>query len=97
MNFIFLPPADQELEEAIEYYNDQLQGLGDQFYQQFLTTLDYLTQAPDAWRKIGENTRRINIKRFPYLILYVLDGEDILITCIAHQHRNPIFYTDRSA
>ncbi len=37
MNFVFLPPADQELEEAIEYYNDQLQGLGDQFYQQFLT------------------------------------------------------------
>ena len=92
MSIILIPPADKELEEAIVYYNDQLSGLGDQFYNAFLATTNYLSQAPDAWRKIGRNTRRINIKRFPYLVLYVVDGEDILITCIAHQHRNPTYY-----
>jgi len=92
MSIILIPPADKELEEAILYYNDQLSGLGDQFYNAFLATTNYLSQAPDAWRKIGRNTRRINIKRFPYLVLYVIDGEDILITCIAHQHRNPTYY-----
>ena len=93
MSIILIPPADKELEEAIVYYNDQLSGLGDQFYNAFLATTNYLSHAPDAWRKIGRNTRRINIKRFPYLVLYVIDGDDILITCIAHQHRNPTYYS----
>lgn len=89
MNIVLIPPADKELSEAIDYYNDQLSGLGEQFYTSFIDTTYYISQAPDTWRKIGANTRRINIKRFPYLILYVIDEQEILITCIAHQHRNP--------
>ncbi|MFW8601594.1 type II toxin-antitoxin system RelE/ParE family toxin [Desulfobacterota bacterium M19] len=96
MNIIVIPPADKELEEAIDYYNDQMTGLGEQFYNSFLDTTNYISQTPDAWKRIGTNTRRINIKRFPYLILYVLDGQDILITCVAHQHRNPTYYLERA-
>ena len=95
MNIILIPPSDKELEEAIDYYNDQMFGLGEQFYDSFLSSIAYISIAPDVWRKVGKNTRRINIKRFPYLILYVLDGNNILITCIAHQHRNPTYYTNR--
>ncbi len=95
MNILLLPPADRELEEAIAYYNDQLAGLGEKFYYSFLDSTDYISLSPEAWRKIGKHTRRINIKRFPYLVLYVFTGEEILITCIAHQHRNPEYYTRR--
>lgn len=95
MNIILIPPSDKEMEEAIDYYNDQMPGLGEQFYNAFLSSVDYISISPDAWRKVGSNTRRINIKRFPYLILYVLDGNDILITCIAHQHRNPTYYANK--
>ena len=82
MNIILIPPSDRELEETIDYYNDQMHGLGEQFYDAFLITVNYISIAPDAWRKVGSNTRRINIKRFPYLILYVFDENDILITCM---------------
>ena len=95
MNVILIPPADKELEEAIDYYNDQLPGLGGQFYNAFLSAIDYISIAPEAWRKVGDNTRRISLKRFPYLVLYVLDGNNILITCIAHQHRNPTYYSNK--
>ncbi len=95
MNIILIPPADKELEEAIDYYNDQMPGLGSQFYNAFLSAIDYISIAPEAWRKVGDNTRKINLKRFPYLILYVLDGNDVLITCIAHQHRNPNYYSNK--
>ncbi|MFH0725905.1 MAG: type II toxin-antitoxin system RelE/ParE family toxin [Pseudomonadota bacterium] len=80
MNIILIPPADKELGEAIDYYNDQFSGLGEQFYTSFLDTVSYISQTPEAWRKIGANTRRINIKRFPYLILYALDEQHVLIT-----------------
>ncbi|MFX0138131.1 MAG: type II toxin-antitoxin system RelE/ParE family toxin [Candidatus Hodarchaeota archaeon] len=95
MNVILIPPADKELDDAIRYYNDQLYGLGDQFYNEFLDTMNLVERTPFGWRKVGENTRRINLKRFPYLVLYVIDEDDILVTCIAHQHRNPRYYIDR--
>ena len=95
MNIVVVPPADLELHEAVDYYNDQLNGLGEQFYDSFLDTVRYIAQTPDIWRKIGPHTRRVNIKRFPYLILYIYDDPDILITCVAHQHRNPSYYIDR--
>jgi hypothetical protein len=59
---IFIPPADQELKEAIEYYDDQLAGLGQQFYAACLATIHHICQAPDAWQQIGKHTRRINLK-----------------------------------
>jgi len=96
MNVILLPPSDTELQDAIDYYNDQMEGLGDRFYQSFLKTIRHIEAGPELWRKVGENTRRINISRFPYLILYVQHHEDILVTCIAHQHRDPPYYMSRT-
>lgn len=95
MNVILIPPSDEELDDAIKYYNDQLCGLGDQFYSEFLNTINLVERVPFGWVKVGENTRRINLKRFPYLVLYVVDEEDILVACIAHQHRNPRYYISR--
>jgi hypothetical protein len=95
MNIILIPPSDKELDEAIAYYNDQFFGLGDNFYKEFIDLCRILAIYPNTWRKIGENTHRINFKRFPYLILYGLDGEDLLITCIAHHHRDPDYYFPR--
>jgi toxin ParE2 len=95
MNIILIPPADKELNEAIAYYNDQFSGLGDSFYEEFIDVCRILSIYPRTWRKIGENTHRINFKKFPYLILYVIDDDEILITCIAHHHRNPTYYVER--
>jgi len=95
MSVILLPPADIELQDAIDFYNDQMTGLGDRFYEGFLETIHYVEDVPDLWRKVGENTRRANIKRFPYLVLYVQDQNNILVTCIAHQHRDPPYYRSR--
>jgi len=49
MNIILIPPADKELSEAIDYYNDQLAGLGEQFYTCFLDTVGYISQTPEVW------------------------------------------------
>ena len=95
MSVILLPPAEVELQDAIDFYNDQMTGLGDQFYSAFQKTIRYIEATPTSWRKVGRHTRRINITRFPFLLLYVCDEKDIVITCIAHQHRDPEYYTGR--
>jgi hypothetical protein len=39
MNVILLPPSEVELQDAIDFYNDQMEGLGNQFYGNFLDTV----------------------------------------------------------
>jgi len=92
MNVKILTPASQELREAFDYYEEQLKGLGKRFISSFEDSIRLIQKIPFGWRKISKNTRRINLKNFPYLILYVIDGDTIIITFICHSHHNPEYY-----
>ncbi len=91
----FLPPADKELFNAYLFYSDQLEGLELRFVQDFENTMNLIKQFPEAWLKVGENTRRGSLKKFPYFILYIYENDCIYITCIAHKHRDPEYYLNR--
>ena len=95
MHVEFIPPSEEEFYDAYYYYSLQLEGLEDQFLQEFEKTIELIKKYPEAWRKMGLHTRRGLLKRFPYFILYVIENDKILITCIAHQHRDPEYYIDR--
>ncbi|WP_372794340.1 type II toxin-antitoxin system RelE/ParE family toxin [Pontiella sp.] len=95
MSIILVPPADAELQDAIDFYNDQMTGLGDRFYEAFTTTISILENNPTLWRRVGEHTRRVNLGRFPFFIMYVHEDSSIYITCIAHHHRDPEYYINR--
>jgi len=92
---LFIPPSDKELEDAIKYYNNQLSGLGSQFYQELMEAIEVIQKYPSAWKKVGEHTHKLLLKRFPYLVLYIPEANKILITAIAHQHRRPEYYIER--
>ena len=95
MKVRFISPANNELDEAILYYDHQLPGLGFRFFQEIAASVERIRFMPEAWTKIGERTRRCILKGFPYALLYVIEPEEILITAVAHLHRDPEHYKDR--
>jgi len=95
LNVRLVFPADIELDEAVMYYNHQLPGLGFRFFQQVDAAIERIRIMPEAWTKVGERTRRCLIKGFPYALLYAIEAEEILITTVAHLHRDPEHYRDR--
>ena len=95
MKVRFISPANNELDEAILYYDHQLPGLGFRFFQEIAASVERIRFMPEAWTKIGERTRRCILKGFPYALLYVIETEEILITSVAHLHRDPEHYKDR--
>jgi hypothetical protein len=74
VNVILVPPSDDELLSAINQYNDTLSGLGSRFYDEFKQSLELIKKTKYGWRKVGEHTRRFNIKRFPFFILYIVES-----------------------
>lgn len=90
-----ISPANLELDEAIRYYDYQLPGLGFRFFQEASAAIERIRLMPEAWTKVGERTRRCILKGFPYALLYVIGTDEILITAVAHLHRDVKHYKDR--
>lgn len=95
MKLRFLLAANLELDEAVRYYEYQLPGLGFRFFQEISASIKLIMFMPSAWTKIGKRTRRCLIKGFPYALLYVNKADEIVITALAHLHRDPDHYKKR--
>lgn len=92
MQVRFLQPAQYELDDAIDYYNAQMPSLGQAFLLEILTSLDRLCLWPNAWHSVSKSTRRCQLKRFPYGIIYSKVDDVILVLAIGHLHRNPEYW-----
>jgi plasmid stabilization system protein ParE len=95
MNIRLLEPAQAELDEAITWYAAQAPGLGDAFLIETLKTIKLIEQFPEAWHPLTPQSRRCRLKRFPYSVVYTLDGDEILVLAVAHQHRKPNYWRSR--
>jgi len=90
-----LVPARSEIEEATAWYDAQAPGLGSKFRQELIHGLKRVRDFPRAWHPVRGKIRRYRLARFPYGILYAIEGEEILVLAIAHLHRHPQRWRDR--
>jgi hypothetical protein len=95
MRVQILDPAEIELNDAFEYYENELEGLGYSLLEEFKSGVNRILQYPDAWSPIKENVRKCVLKKFPYSIIYAIHDEIILILAIAHHRRRPDYWIDR--
>jgi plasmid stabilization system protein ParE len=91
----FLEPAQIEFEEAINFYNQQSEHLGDDFAAEVLNAINRILTHPEAWTKLSKRTRRCRTKRFPYSVIYQIRGDRFLIVAVAHARRKPKYWRDR--
>lgn len=96
MNVELLAGAQIELDQAYAWYEGQQTGLGMQFLAEFDAAVNRIVAFPGAYRPFGDGVRRCLVKRFPYGILYGVDADKIIIVAVAHLHRRPDYWTDRT-
>ena len=95
MNYRFLPAAEIDLNDAVDYYETRQMGLGTDFLIEIHRTVARMMDYPDGWTKVSANCRRCLTNRFPYEIIYTIKGDSILILAVANQHRRPDFWKGR--
>lgn len=97
MSIVFLSPAEHELREAMEYYENIKPGLGEEFFEATWSAIERINQHPKAWQKLSQNTRRCQLHRFPYGVIYQIreDENQILVIAIGHLHRKPDYWRKR--
>ena len=93
---IFHPVARRELEEAIDYYNAESQGLGSEFREEVQRVLAPLSRFPQLGQPVRGSVRRMMLSRFPYHIYYRLLASDHLRSlAVAHTRRRPEYRIGR--
>ncbi len=96
MEIRLLTPAEKELEDAFDFYEKQIRGLGSEFIDDILAAFKRIRTNPTAWTPFSKRTHRCLTNRFPYGIIYqIIDENLILIVAIAHLHRKPGYWKDR--
>jgi plasmid stabilization system protein ParE len=92
----FLPEASAELYGAAEYYESKQEGLGRRFRNEVLELCGLIVQQPLLWRERAGGYRRVNCPVFPYYIAYFIRGDLIVVAAVAHGHRRPDYWKQRS-
>jgi hypothetical protein len=69
--------------------------LGNDFLDEFERTLQRIVGEPDRWHQIQASNRKLNFRRFPYAIVYEVEGETHYIKAVMHLHRRPFYRKKR--
>jgi plasmid stabilization system protein ParE len=57
--------------------------------------LKLIAAFPEFWGSVGAGYRRKLLERYPYGIIYRIEGEEILIIALAHTSRRPAYWRGR--
>jgi toxin ParE1/3/4 len=85
------PSAINDIEEALEYYNDKVTNMGFRFTDDVDNNLQSIAQNPHAFAKRYKNVRGKLLNKFPYLILYQINEpiSGIEIIRLFNTYQNP--------
>ena len=91
----FLSLANREVDDAVQWYEAREEGLSREFLDELDRVVRLVRFYPYAGLQIEPEIRRWLFTRFPYSLVYGIDGETIVIIAVAHQHREPNYWIDR--
>ena len=90
MNFslVIEPRALLEIQQAINYYDKQQEGLGERFLNAIEFHFNVLTDKPKFQIRYS-NIRCLRVKKYPYLIHFSIEDKTVYIHAVLHTSLNP--------
>ena len=91
MSFIFHPVkgVDDDVSDATEWYEFQKTGLGQKFIEDWESTANYIISNPFSFSIKHKTLRYANFKVFPYLVVYEIEDDLIIVYSVINAKRHP--------
>lgn len=81
--------AENELEDALYFYDLISTKIGDNFLNQINTCIESILLNPETYKLEFDIYRQAVVKKFPFVIIYTKIDSKILISAIFHTSKNP--------
>ncbi len=86
---IISPLAENDLKEAKDWYNLQLDGLGGEFIQFVDGKILEVLENPKKYQIKHKHVRTTLVDKFPYNIHFTITEDSVVIHSFYHTGRNP--------
>lgn len=96
MKLLVDPEALVEARNAAAFYEDGQPGLGKAFLAGVEAATEEIVRYPLMWRRIKGRFRRYLIPRFPYGLIYAVQGNTIYVAAVMHLKRKPGYWVART-
>lgn len=95
MNVKFLTLAQQEVDDAVLWFEARQEGTSVDFLNALDEAVQFIADYPFASIEIEPELHRHLIAGFPYALIYSVEDETIVVIAVPHTHRNPHYWNER--
>ena len=88
--------ARVEMGESARYYESECGGLGGEFLDSVQRSIGFLKEHPEGAPAVSSNLRRKLLDRFPFGLIYAMEGDEIFILAVANLRRRPFYWKGRT-
>jgi plasmid stabilization system protein ParE len=87
--------AHADLSEAFRWYEGRRAGLGYEFTRLVRVTLQSIEHNPEQYPVAADDIRKAPLRRFPYVVYYVVLDADVSVIAVMHSRRHPRRWKER--
>ena len=87
--------ARSDLAEAFRWYEGRRIGLGYEFTRSVRSTLQANEQNPEQYPIAADDIRKAPLRRFPYVVYYVILDADVSVIAVMHSRRHSRRWKER--
>lgn len=95
MQVAFHPDVKLEISEAYQWYQNQAEGLGDDYIFELELAFQTIAEIPYIWPKFKNEFRRYILSRFPFAVIYKESEHKLYVVAVMHQSRKPNYWIKR--
>jgi len=81
--------ATAMMQDAYWWYEEQKEGLGEDFLTELESCFSKLKSHPQYFGKFKKNFRQVALKRFPYVVVFEIIKIEVVVFAVFHTKRNP--------
>jgi len=85
----FRRAAELDVAEAMDWYDAKAPGLGEAFLRDFTQVITRLAESPLLYQVVYRDTRRVQMRRFPYLVWFRVQGSTVTVRACIRGSVNP--------
>ena len=89
IEFIVKECAKNEIIEIVDWYNYKQSGLGERFYLDLMIKFEKIKRNPSIYSFYRKDFRRAVIKNFPYIVIFKVAENEIVVYTIIYGGRDP--------
>jgi toxin ParE1/3/4 len=95
MEVVYHPLVQRDVAEVLAYYHKVSGRLANEFYDELRSMINEAAENPLKFPPAEQGFRRVNLKRFPYHVLYEVRPAQVRVLLVRHHKRHPRYGLDR--